>query len=125
MGKVREFGAALGCGGEGMVACLRAKPMEEVVAAAAMFDPHTAWQPVVDAVLGEAAVLPRDPLAAILGGGARQVDLVVGANTGDGISQLGRNVLTDPTYYTALQVPPGLRDAPWLPRRTLMPRVRG
>ena len=87
-----------------MVACLRAKPLEEVVAAAAMFAPHTAWKPVVDAALGEAAVLPRDPLAAILAGGARQVDLVVGANTGDGVSQLGGSLLTDPGHYTSLQV---------------------
>ena len=43
-------------------------------------------------------------LFSILAGNLQRVDLLFGSNTGDGISQLGRNLLGDPEkYYKELQ----------------------
>ena len=69
----------------------------------AMFPAHSVWQPVLDGALGEAGILPSDPLSSLLRGDFRHVDLIIGSNTGDGISQLGRNVLADPDMYDILQ----------------------
>ena len=53
--------------------------------------------------MGEESILPSDPLSSFLRGNFRPVDLIIGSNTGDGISQLGRNVLADPNGYNTLQ----------------------
>merc|ERR1719507_16685 len=87
-----------------MVDCLRGKPVSELVAASAMFPAHTVWQPVIDVALGGFSVLPVDPLSSILAGNLRRVDLLFGSNTGDGIAQLGSNLLADPEkFYKELQ----------------------
>ena len=64
--RVEEFGERLGCSGVAMVACLRGKPVSELVAASAMFPAHTVWQPVIDIALGESSILPVDPLSRFL-----------------------------------------------------------
>ena len=117
--RVEEFGERLGCSADAMVECLRGKPVSELVAASAMFPAHTVWQPVIDSTLNENSILPLDPLSrfdsktktlikdspfSILAGNFRRVDVLFGSNTGDGISQLGGNLLTDPDkYYKELQ----------------------
>ena len=103
LAKVREFGEQLSCEFENLVECLRTKSVKELVEMSAMFPPHSVWQPVVDSILGEESILPSDPLSSILRGNFRPVDLIIGSNTGDGISQLGRNVLADPDDYNTLQ----------------------
>ena len=103
LAKVREFGVQLSCEFENLMECLRTKSVKELVEMSAMFPPHSVWQPVLDGALGEASILPSDPLSSILRGNFRPVDLIIGSNTGDGISQLGRNVLADPNDYITLQ----------------------
>ena len=103
LARVREFGEQLSCEFENLVECLRTKSVKELVEMSAMFPPHTVWQPVLDGILGEESILPSDPLSSILRGNFRPVDLIIGSNTGDGISQLGRNVLADPNDYDTLQ----------------------
>ena len=101
--KVREFGEHLSCEFENLVDCLRAKSVKDLVEMSAVFPPHSVWQPVLDGVLGEESILASDPLSSIIRGNFRPVDLIIGSNTGDGISQLGRNVLANPNEYDTLQ----------------------
>ena len=103
VGRVEEFGLGLGCLWAGLLDCLRGKSVEELVRAAAQYDVHTVWQPVLDSVLAEESILPTDPLTAIKEGRGRNVDLIIGSNSGDGIGQLGANVLSEPNAYKALQ----------------------
>ena len=103
LAKVREFGEQLSCEVENLVKCLQSKSVQELVEMSAMFPPHSVWQPVLDGGLGEESILPSDPLSSLIHGKFRPVDLIIGSNTGDGISQLGRNVLADRNDYNTLQ----------------------
>ena len=103
LAKVRQFGEQLDCGIDNLVKCLQSKSVDELVKQSAIFPAHSIWQPVLDGDLGEAGILPFDPLSSMLRGDFRHVDLILGSNTGDGISQLGRNVLADPDVYDTLQ----------------------
>ena len=69
-----------------------------------MFPVHTVWQPVLDPGLAELAVLPADPLTRLRQGHFNNVDLIVGSNSGDGVSQVGSaGLLTDPQQYAKLE----------------------
>ena len=64
---------------------------------------HTIWEPVVDAAVSN-PILPLDPFQAFTSGKFRQnIDVIIGSASGDGIQQLGDNILSGDSSYSSLQ----------------------
>ena len=99
----RQLGARLGCDkAEDELACLRAKPAMDVVAAAdcktGLFEEGLFFAPVLDGV-----VLPRDPAAAYRDRRRHHVPMIVGSTGNEGTTYLrGERDLTLARYETFL-----------------------
>lgn len=97
----RTVGEGLGCGVEDLVECLQAASVEDLVGMTYLARPARAWEPWVDASLGEGAVLPRSTLQVFRAGTNRRVEVIVGTNSGDGWLY-GADLFTDPEAWGQL-----------------------
>ena len=92
-----EFAELVGCSSNINVTltlnCLISKPVEDLVAASNLWPVHTLWEPVIDNMVSD-PILPLSPYEAFTSGKFKQsIDIIVGSASGDGIAQLGRNIL--------------------------------
>ena len=100
-----EFANLVSCGdniNQTIMSCLRSKTVQELVAQTFTKPVHQLWEPVVDTDL-QHPIFPLDLLSALSNGKFKNVDIIIGSNSGDGIAQLGGNVLKDPSAYENLQ----------------------
>ena len=97
-----DFSEQFDCSGDSTVTCMQSQTVEELVHQTFFKPVHTIWEPTLDDKLDN-PVFPLDPVQAILNGNFKDVDLIIGSSSGDGIAQLGGNVLSNSTDYDYLQ----------------------
>ena len=97
-----DFSDHVGCSGSNTLNCMQDKTVEQLVSETFFKPVHQLWEPVIDDILKN-PILPVDPYKAFISGQFKDIDLIIGSNSGDGISQLGNNVLNNPSLYNNLQ----------------------